>query len=96
MASGWVFPEYSINYTTSVAKSGYVIDGMFWILLANSKGYAPAIAGIWGGEGGGLAKGLSKLKFWLIISPYKAPGRCLSTVDPLNTQFQGLCELKRA
>ena len=27
------------------------------------KGYAPAIAGIWGREGGGVGGGLPKLKF---------------------------------
>ena len=35
-----------------------------WIIVAahTHKGYAPAIAGIWGREGGGVGRGLSKLK----------------------------------
>ena len=30
--------------------------------IGGTKGYAPAIAGIWGREGGGVGGGLSKLK----------------------------------
>jgi hypothetical protein len=35
------------------------------------KGYAPAIAGIWGREGGGVGGGLPKLKFSYVILPFK-------------------------
>jgi hypothetical protein len=38
------------------------------------KGYAPAIAGIWGREGGGVGEGLPKLKISYIILPFKTPG----------------------
>ena len=35
------------------------------------KGYAPAIAGIWGREGGGVGEGLPELKFSSIILSFK-------------------------
>ena len=52
------------------------------------KGYARAIAGIWGREGGGgVGEGLPELKFSSIILSFKTSRRWSSIVYYLSTQF---------